>query len=197
MTKVEKVAKKPTVNHAVADYLARPYARLVIRDDDGMFRAEIVEFPGCLATGETAAKALESLEDVAASWLEAAIVKGLRVPEPIENGGAFSGKLMLRLPKTLHKKAAHAAERDGVSLNQFIVASIAEQVGRVTASVTSSPRIGLYINNAKLTNCIAGKQTYLGIVETTFIAASPSSALCGGGSGSVVATLPEYVDARS
>jgi hypothetical protein len=36
---------------------------------------------------------------------------------------------VVRLPKTLHKKAAHAAARDGVSLNQFIVSCVAEQVG--------------------------------------------------------------------
>jgi antitoxin HicB len=111
-----------------AEYLKKPYGRNVVPDSDGTFRAEIIEFPGCIAVGDTAAEALANLENVAESWLEAVIAKGQRVPEPIENT-AFSGKLVVRLPKTLHKKAARIAAQEGVSLNQFIVSSVAEQVG--------------------------------------------------------------------
>jgi antitoxin HicB len=111
-----------------AEYLKKPYGRVVVPEPDGTFRAEIIEFPGCIATGDTAAEALACLEDVAVSWLEGTIAKGLRISEPIENSG-FSGKLVVRLPKSLHKKAAHAASRDGVSLNQFIVSCVSEQVG--------------------------------------------------------------------
>ena len=110
------------------EYLSQPYGRVVVPEPDGSYRAEIIEFPGCIATGETASDALSNLERVAESWLEVTLAKGQSVPEPIENTG-YSGKLMLRLPKSLHRKAAHAAQRDGVSLNQFIIASIAEQVG--------------------------------------------------------------------
>jgi predicted RNase H-like HicB family nuclease len=126
----KKNEKKVTVEMAMApaEYLKKPYGRVVVPEPDGTFRAEIIEFPGCIATGDTAAEALACLEDIAVSWLEATIAKGLRVPEPIENAG-FSGKLVVRLPKSLHKKAAHAASREGVSLNQFIVSCVSEQVG--------------------------------------------------------------------
>jgi predicted RNase H-like HicB family nuclease len=116
-----------------AEYLREPYGRVVVPESDGTFRAEIIEFPGCIAVGDTAAEALSNLEDVASSWLEATIAKGQNVPEPIENVG-FSGKLVVRLPKSLHKKAAHMAAREGVSLNQFIVSSVAEQVGAKSSS---------------------------------------------------------------
>jgi antitoxin HicB len=111
-----------------AAYLKRPYSRLVVPETDGSFRAEILEFPGCIATADTAAEALSLLEDVAASWLEATLAKGQPVPEPMEET-EFSGKLVLRLPKSLHRKAAQAAKRDGVSLNQLIVSSLAEHIG--------------------------------------------------------------------
>jgi len=111
-----------------AEYLKHPYGRVVVPETDGTFRAEIIEFPGCIATGDTAAEALSNLESVADSWLQATAAKGLRIPEPIESS-EYSGKLVVRLPKSLHKKAAHAASRDGVSLNQFIVSCISEQVG--------------------------------------------------------------------
>jgi len=68
-----------------AEYLKRPYGRVVVPESDGSFRAEIMEFPGCIAVGDTASEALANLERVAHSWLQATIAKGLRVPEPIEH----------------------------------------------------------------------------------------------------------------
>ena len=111
------------------EYLQRPYARIILPEDDGSFRGEILEFPGCLATGETAAKTLVALEEVAKSWLLSTIERGQSIPQPIENSIGFSGRLVLRLPKSLHRKAALVAEREGVSLNQFIALSLAERVG--------------------------------------------------------------------
>jgi predicted RNase H-like HicB family nuclease len=111
-----------------AEYLKRPYGRVVTPDSDGSFLAEIIEFPGCLAVGDTKEEALANLERVAESWVENTLAKGQRIPDPVDNIG-FSGKLVLRMPKTLHKKAANYSARDGVSLNQFIVSCIAEQVG--------------------------------------------------------------------
>jgi predicted RNase H-like HicB family nuclease len=119
-----------------AEYLRKPYGRTVVPEPDGTFRAEIMEFPGCIATGDTASEALANLEEVAASWLEATIAKGQRVPDPIENM-PFSGKLVVRMPKSLHRKAAHLAAREGVSLNQYIVASVAEQVGGATGRAST------------------------------------------------------------
>ncbi len=110
------------------EYLKRPYGRLVTPENDGTFRAEIREFPGCLATGDTPDAALSALEDAALNWLEASHEIGLAIPEP---AGAieYSGKFVVRLPKSLHKKASFAAEKDGVSLNMLVVNAIAEHIG--------------------------------------------------------------------
>jgi predicted RNase H-like HicB family nuclease len=115
-----------------SEYLKKPYVRQLVPEADGSFRAEILEFPGCIAIGDTAAEAFANLESVAESWLISTIAKGQRVPDPIENVG-YSGKLVLRLPKTLHRKATQVAAREGGSLNQFIVACIAEGVGNARA----------------------------------------------------------------
>jgi predicted RNase H-like HicB family nuclease len=111
-----------------SEYLKRPYGRIVMPEPDGSFRAEIIEFPGCLATGDTASEALSSLERVAESWLEATIARKQPIPEPME-GSSFSGKLVVRLGRDLHRRAAHMAAYEGVSLNQLIVSSVAEHVG--------------------------------------------------------------------
>ncbi len=112
----------------ISEILARPYARLVIPDIDGTVAAEIVEFPGCVASGNNAAEALASLDEVAADWINEALEQGQDIPEPM-NAAGYSGKLVLRMPKSLHQRSALYAERDGVSLNQFIVTCVAEHVG--------------------------------------------------------------------
>ncbi len=42
---------------------------------------------------------------------------------------AYSGKVNLRMPKSLHRDLAHRAEEEGVSLNQFMVVALARAVG--------------------------------------------------------------------
>jgi predicted RNase H-like HicB family nuclease len=134
---VEKLRRGIGRRAAPADTLKRPYGRVVVPEEDGTFRAEMLEFPGCIATGGTAAEALAELEEVALGWIESALAKGQAIPGPMEEQ-EFSGKLVLRLPRSLHRKAARAAERDGVSLNQFILAGLAERVGERAAA----PRAG-------------------------------------------------------
>ncbi len=128
MKMMQKTKVKSERSVDPADYLKKPYSRVVVPEEDGSFRAEMQEFPGCIVLANTVAKAYAKLEDTAWSWLEAALEKGQSIPEPMESIG-FSGKLVLRLPKSLHKKAARAAEHDGISLNQFIVSSLAEHIG--------------------------------------------------------------------
>jgi predicted RNase H-like HicB family nuclease len=124
------------------EYLKKPYGRLLVPEEEGGYRGEIVEFPGCFAEGETAAEAAANLEDAAQSWLEATIAKGQTVPDPMEDLD-YSGKLVVRLPKSLHRRAAYAANREGVSLNQFIVSSVAEQIGGYRFSIFNNHRWSL------------------------------------------------------
>jgi predicted RNase H-like HicB family nuclease len=122
-----------------AEYLKRPYARLVLPDTDGSFAAEIFEFPGCVAVGATPAEALANLDEVAVDWIDAAIEQGQEIPEPFDSA-SYSGKLVLRMAKSLHKRAAQTAEHEGISLNQFINNCVAEQVGiRARPIIASTP----------------------------------------------------------
>ena len=146
------------VKAMVTDILRKPYARLVIPDPDGTFSAEIVEFPGCIANGDTASEALKNLEDVATDWIGAARAQGQEIPEPMEAAG-YSGKLVLRMPKSLHQRAALYAERDGVSLNQFIVTCLAEHVGvRAQPMILSSQSIPTINTSIVLANIAAVPQ---------------------------------------
>lgn len=118
-------------------YLKRPYQRVLIPDPEkGGYTAKIAEFPGCVTEADTAAKALKRLEDVAESWIEAVLDMGQVVPEPMAEQG-YSGKLMLRLSRSLHRRAAEMAHAEGVSLNQFIVIILAERTGTIQAKATA------------------------------------------------------------
>jgi len=113
---------------SMQEYLKEPYARMLIPDEQGGYAAEILEFPGCFAEGETADEAMQALERAAESWIQAALDQGQEIPSPFMNQG-YAGKVALRLPRSLHRKATQFAERDGTSLNQFLVSAIAARVG--------------------------------------------------------------------
>lgn len=126
----KRAKKAEPVPSEIEEILRRPYTRLVVLEEDGScFRAEIVEFPGCLALGDDEVSALAHLKDVAESWIEAALEAGQTIPEPMDTSNSHSGKLVLRMSRSLHRRAALAASRDGISLNQLIVQALAEHVG--------------------------------------------------------------------
>jgi len=110
------------------EILKRPYARVLTPEPDGQYTAEIMEFPNCVASGDDAADALSKLEQVASDWIAAALEQGQDIPDPLDNAD-YSGRLVLRMPRGLHRRAALLAEREGASLNQFIVTCLAEAVG--------------------------------------------------------------------
>jgi antitoxin HicB len=110
------------------DYLKEPYSRVLLPEEDGRFSAEILEFPGCFAQGDNPGEAFDNLEMTAKSWIIASLDQGLEIPSPALNQ-YYSGKISLRIPRSLHKKAAQFAERDAISLNQFFISAIASKIG--------------------------------------------------------------------
>lgn len=111
------------------EYLKEPYSHVLIPDDEsGTYTAVILEFPGCIAQGDTPQEAYEQLENVAKEWIEAALTLKQEIPPPSQSL-SYGGKILLRLPKSLHRQLALIAEREGVSLNQFIVSALSEKVG--------------------------------------------------------------------
>jgi predicted RNase H-like HicB family nuclease len=110
------------------EYLKEPYSRVLVPEADGTYSADILEFPGCFAEGRTPDEAYDNLEKVAESWIEAALEQGQEIPSPIE-AHDYSGRIALRIPKSIHKQAAKFAEMDNTSLNQFFLTSVAARVG--------------------------------------------------------------------
>jgi antitoxin HicB len=111
------------------ELLKLPYSHVLIPNEAGDgYVAHILEFPGCHTQGETAEEALEHLEEAKLLWLEEVIAAGQSVPEPIAEGD-HSGKLVFRMPKTVHRAAAARAQAEGVSLNQWLLSAVNQRLG--------------------------------------------------------------------
>jgi antitoxin HicB len=110
------------------DYLQLPYARTVIPTEPNGFHAEILEFPGCFAQGDSLEEAYSNLENAAESWIESCQAQGHEVPQP-SSSVSYSGRIVLRLPRSIHRQAAKLAARDETSLNTYLVSAVAAKVG--------------------------------------------------------------------
>jgi HD-GYP domain-containing protein (c-di-GMP phosphodiesterase class II) len=110
-------------------YLSLNYRIAVYRDEEGDYIAEAEGLPGCVADGSTAAEAYEAVRRALRSWIESRLEAGLEIYEPQVEPEQYSGKLLLRIPKYLHRTLANQARGEGVSLNQYLLARLAEASG--------------------------------------------------------------------
>ena len=107
----------------VKDYIDLPYNYIIhpINDESGIYYyARILELDGCQSTGETFEEAYENLRDAMEGWIEAKLEGGFEVPLPVGYED-FSGKFLVRIPKSLHYRLSIEAEQEGVSLNQYAI----------------------------------------------------------------------------
>ena len=103
------------------EYLDLPYHIVIqhITDESGSYYfATVREFEGCMSHGDTYAEAFENIREAMEGWIETKLEKGFPVPQPADDS-QYSGKFVLRIPKTLHARLAMEAEKEGVSLNQY------------------------------------------------------------------------------
>ena len=98
------------------------------QDEDADVIARIDELPGCIAHGKDEADALTNLASMKRLWLADCLEAGETVPEPETPGPLPSGKWVQRVPRSLHRKLAQAAKREGVSLNQLVTSMLSRQL---------------------------------------------------------------------
>lgn len=114
----------------------------VREDNTDVFRATVRELPHVQAYGDTYAEAYEIAIDAIEGLQELAAEDGAPFPEPNkEENIEWSGRVTLRLPKSLHRRASVVADEEGVSFNQFLVSIIAEAVGEKSAERMKQTRI--------------------------------------------------------
>jgi len=101
--------------------MALPYNYIIqpVKDESGeYYYGRVLELDGCQSTGDSFEEAYLSLREAMEGYIETKIENGFDVPEPTANND-FSGKFMLRIPKSLHFRLSVEAEKEGVSLNQY------------------------------------------------------------------------------
>jgi len=120
----------------VEDYLELPYTIEVVKDEGehyaGWF-ARVVELPGCMTQADTFAELSEMIKEAMTAWIETALADGETIPLPrsLED---YSGRFVVRIPKSLHRELVELAEREGVSLNTFVGVALGKAVGQVRSS---------------------------------------------------------------
>jgi predicted RNase H-like HicB family nuclease len=97
-----------------------------IVEDDGRFVVSIPDLPGCVSYGDTPEEALANLKATKQLWLKGALESGQTIVEPsmVED---FSGKFVLRIPRSLHHALDREARKQGVSLNMYTVHLLSER----------------------------------------------------------------------
>ena len=108
----------------LSDYLEAAYPFRVDADPDGGFVISFPDLPGCISQAETAAEIGPMAEEARQLWIETEYEAGESIPEP-SFPPSFSGRFNLRLPRSLHARLAESSEREGVSLNQYVLALLA------------------------------------------------------------------------
>lgn len=111
-------------------YLGLRYPVELVEDEDGGYFAQIPDLPGCISQGETGEETLKNLQEAKQAWIEVRLEDGLEIPAPREVVEEYSGKFLLRVPRSLHRELAMNARREGSSLNQYVLHLISLGLGR-------------------------------------------------------------------
>lgn len=125
----------------IEEYLTLPYTIEVYRDDsDGEvgYVARVAELPGCMTQADNFAELEEMIQDAMRAWIETAIENGQSIPEP-QAPDEYSGKFVVRIPKSLHRQLAERASREGVSLNALVSVALGQYVGMEATNKIAQP----------------------------------------------------------
>ncbi len=115
----------------VDHYMSLPYSMIVKfrPEQGGYYVAGYVELPDLTMTGDTPEEAVRELQSEKREWFEECLKHNISIPLPVEPQ-KYSGKIVLRMPPTMHEALIHIAELEGVSLNQYMLTAISRALGR-------------------------------------------------------------------
>lgn len=118
------------MDKTVEYYVGLPYTiELRNEAEDAGWFVRVKELRGCMSEGDTANEALDAIQEAMELWLEVALDEGIPIPEPrVEED--YSGKFVVRVPRSLHRELVDEATRQGTSLNQHVNVALARSVGR-------------------------------------------------------------------
>ena len=133
---VKRIAKaRPPFPFEAYSHLVSPISKA----DGGGFMFTMPDIPGVLADGETEPEAIADGREAFLATVSAMADAGQEVPGPAFNVDDFtpasaSGRVLARLPRSMHLQLTARAKTEGVSLNSLVLAMIAEGLGKRNAS---------------------------------------------------------------
>lgn len=124
-----------TTRLSLDELLALEYPFNVIADQDiGGYVVTYPDLPGCTTHVERIEDIGTAAEEIRRLWIRTEFEDGEDIPLP-SYPQEYSGKFIIRAPRSLHRQLAESAEEEGVSLNQYAITLLAQggavrQVGR-------------------------------------------------------------------
>lgn len=110
-------------------------------EEDGSWTVSVPDLPGCVSAGPSPDAAVASVGDAIDSWASAAEETGRLVPVPTEPDDEYSGRLLLRMPKGLHRAVASRARTEGVSLNTYSVTALTSAIAHGLVPDRAGPSV--------------------------------------------------------
>ena len=98
-------------------------------DGEVFFEARVKELPDVAEYADTFEEAYALAIDTIEMTAEIFSAKGKAMPAPYKPADDYSGRVTLRLPKTLHRSLSETADQEGISLNQYLVNVLSYQFG--------------------------------------------------------------------
>ncbi len=112
---------KTKLNPDAYKFTVRPLSKA----EGGGYLVEYPDIPGCMSDGETIEEAIANGREALRDCIDVFRESGRKVPKP----EVAAAQWRQRLPRTLYSKLTEQAEREGVSINSFVTAIIAEAIG--------------------------------------------------------------------
>jgi len=107
-------------------YLDMPHRIDIKKSEAGGFFVSVPDLPGCYSQGDTLEEAYNMILDAKTAWIESALEDGEVIPEPSDEK-KYSGRILLRIPPTLHSELSQKAALQEVSLNQYLTYLLAKE----------------------------------------------------------------------
>ena len=107
----------------ISYYLALPYSIHIQTEAEGGFFARVEELKRMHDPGRELRGSCRRHPRRHGGLVDDGAGPGIAIPEP----ESYSGKFVLRVPKSLHRKLAENARRENLSLNQFLIYLLTEQ----------------------------------------------------------------------
>ena len=110
----------------IEEYMKLDYLFVVVpfsESDFKGYRAFLLDIPAIESIGSTPEEAISDLGNVKKEWFAFAIEKSIPIPEPntdFPQALSYSGRITLRMPKSLHRQVSERAILNGVSLNAYL-----------------------------------------------------------------------------